>query len=442
MQAFAQQNLAEEGGMPAYVIVGGQWGDEGKGKVVDYLARDAHVVARYSGGSNAGHTVLNEQGEFKFHLVPSGIFWPQVTCVIGNGVVVDPDVLMEEVKGLRDRGVEVRRLQVSDRAHVIMPYHTALDRLEEQAREGAALGTTGRGVGPAYVDKAARSGIRVGDILDPERLLERLKPVLKQKNTILTRVYEAPPFALEEVFDRCRQWGEQLRPFVAPVEETVRGALREGKNVLVEGAQGSLLDLDHGTYPYVTSSSATVGGACVGLGIGPSSIRGVAGVYKAYTTRVGSGPMPTELDDEIGEAIRQRAWEYGTTTGRARRCGWFDAVAARYSVNVNELTGAIVTRLDVLDGFHPVKVCLNYRLEGQATDQFPSSAATLARCQPVYEEHPGWDTPTAGLTRWEELPKAAQRYVKRIEALLGCPVDLISTGPNRHETISLRPFIR
>jgi adenylosuccinate synthase len=426
--------------MPAYAIIGGQWGDEGKGKVVDYLAGKVDIVARYSGGNNAGHTVINEKGEFRFHLVPSGIFWPRVTCVIGNGVVIDPEVLWEEVEGLRSLGVDVSRLQVSDRAHIIMPYHVALDRLEEQARGGSALGTTGRGVGPAYVDKTARGGLRMGDLLDLESLLLRLGPLLEMKNALITKVYGGTPFSLEEVYAQCRSWSERLRTYIASVEVTVQEALTHGKNVLLEGAQGSLLDLDHGTYPYVTSSSPTVGGACTGLGISPIAIKGIVGVYKAYSTRVGSGPMPTELNDEVGEAIRQRAWEYGATTGRPRRCGWFDAIAARYSSIVNGCTSAILTRLDVLDGFPSVKVCTAYELDGKLLHHFPSTAL-LHRCVPVYEEHPGWDQPTAGLTRWEELSPAAQQYVRRIESLVGCPIDLISTGPRRPETIPLRPVI-
>ena len=427
--------------MPAYAVIGGQWGDEGKGKIVDYLSQNAHVVARFSGGNNAGHTVLNEQGEFKLHLIPSGIFWPQATCVIGNGVVVDPDVLRAEVEGLRARGIDLDSLQVSDRAHVIMPYHVLLDRLEEEARGDGALGTTGRGVGPAYVDKTARSGIRVGELLDPEGLLLRLHEVLEHKNALITRLYGGEPFSVQDLYERCREWGEWLRPFVAPVEKTVRSALAQDRNILLEGAQGALLDLDHGTYPYVTSSHPTIGGAATGLGIGYRSLAGVAGIYKAYTTRVGSGPLPTELDDEVGEAIRLRAWEYGTTTGRARRCGWFDGVAARYSAAVNEFSDAILTRLDVLDGFDTVKVCVAYRLDGQVGEGFPSAASTLARCEPVYEELPGWDKPTAGLTSWDDLPAQAQRYVKRIEELIGAPIALISTGPHREETIRLRPFI-
>lgn len=424
--------------MPAYAVIGGQWGDEGKGKVVDYLARDMHIVARYSGGNNAGHTVMHEKGQFAFHLVPSGIFWPQVTCIIGNGVVVDPEVLLQEVDSLQKQGVDVSRLQVSDRSHLIMPYHVLLDRLEEEARGRGAIGTTGKGVGPAYVDKAGRTGIRMGDLLDLEALLPRLKGILEQKNRIFTRVYGVQPFALEEVYEQCRQWAERLRPFIAPVEVTIREALAAGHRILLEGAQGSLLDLDHGTYPFVTSSYPTVGGACIGLGLPPSAIRGILGVYKAYTTRVGGGPFPTELHDATGDAIRERAWEYGTTTGRPRRCGWFDAVAARYSVMVNGVNMVVLTRLDVLDGFHPVRICTAYRLNGKTIDHFPSSAAILARCTPVYEDLPGWDKPTAGLTRWEDLPPEAQRYTRRLEELLGCPVGIISTGPRRHETIQLK----
>ena len=428
--------------MPAYAVIGGQWGDEGKGKVVDYLSQNAHVVARFSGGNNAGHTVLNEQGEFKLHLIPSGIFWPQATSVIGNGVVIDPDVLREEVEGLRARGIDLDSLQVSDRAHVIMPYHVLLDRLEEGGSGG------GR---PRHHRPRRRPCLRRQDrpIRHPRRRAARSRrpPPAPPRGRRPTRTPSSPslyggdPFSVEELYERCREWGEWLRPFVAPVEKTVRAAIAQEKNILLEGAQGALLDLDHGTYPYVTSSHPTIGGAATGLGIGYRSLAGVAGIYKAYTTRVGSGPMPTELDDEVGEAIRLRAWEYGTTTGRARRCGWFDGVAARYSAAVNEFSDAILTRLDVLDGFDTVKVCVAYRLDGQIGEGFPSAASTLARCEPVYEELPGWDKPTAGLTSWDDLPPQAQRYVKRIEELIGCPIALISTGPHREETIRLRPFI-
>ena len=421
--------------MPAYAVIGGQWGDEGKGKVVDYLAERAHIVARFSGGNNAGHTVINEQGEFKFHLIPAGIFWPQVTCIIGNGVVVDVNVLLEEIDQLRQRGVDVRRLQVSDRAHLIMPYHTLLDQLEEGDRGGSALGTTGRGVGPAYVDKTARIGIRVGDLLDVERLYPRLEQVVRQKNALITRVYEQPPLSLKEIFDGCREWGARLEPFISQVEFEVQQALHSEQVVILEGAQGSLLDMDHGTYPYVTSSHPTVGGACTGLGVSPRHIVGIAGVFKAYTTRVGAGPFPTELQDEVGDAIRERAQEYGTTTGRPRRCGWFDGVAARYSATVNDYTSVILTRLDVLDSFPSVRVCVAYELDGKRIDHFPSDVTLLERCKPIYEEHSGWDQPTAGATQLEDLPERALAYVRRLEEIIGCRVSVISTGPHRHETV-------
>ena len=418
--------------MPAYAVIGGQWGDEGKGKVVDYLAQRADMVARFSGGNNAGHTVINELGEFKLHLVPAGIFWPQVTCIIGNGVVVDVDVLLGEMDELRGRGVDVSRLRVSDRAHLIMPYHTLLDALEEGARGQGALGTTGRGVGPAYVDKVARIGIRVGDLLDLERLYPRLEYVVRQKNALLTKVYEQPPLVLEEVFERCSDWAARLAPFISQVEYAVQKALHEGKRVLLEGAQGSLLDLDYGTYPYVTSSHPTVGGAAIGLGVSPRHIQEIAGVFKAYTTRVGSGPLPTELNDSVGEQIRNIAREYGATTGRPRRCGWFDGVAAHYSATVNDFTSVILTRLDVLDNFPSVKVCVAYEVDGKRTDQFPSDVSVLERCRPVYKEMPGWHQPTAGATRLEDLPEEALAYVRLLEEVIGCPMSFISTGPHRH----------
>ena len=427
--------------MPAYGVIGGQWGDEGKGKIIDYLAQDADIVARFSGGNNAGHTVLNEQGEFKLHLIPSGIFATQATCVIGNGLVLDINVLRAEVEGLEARGVDTSRLQVSDRAHIIMPYHILQDQLEEKYRGQNALGTTGRGVGPAYVDKTARSGIRVGDLLNKEELNTRLRQIVAEKNILIQRLYGGEPFSPDEILDACSEWREWLAPFIAPVESTVQTALNAGKKILLEGAQGALLDLDHGTYPYVTSSHPTIGGAAIGLGIGYRSLKGVAGVYKAYTTRVGSGPMPTELDETTGESIRDKAWEYGTTTGRARRVGWFDGIAARYSASVNEFSASILTRLDVLDGFDKVRICVGYRLDGQRINYFPSSASTLARCEPIYEDFEGWDQPTAGLTVWKKLPSKAQVYVERLQEVIGCPIAIISTGPHRHETIQIHEFI-
>ena len=385
--------------MPAYAVIGGQWGDEGKGKVIDFLAGDVDSVVRYAGGNNAGHTVVNELGEFQLHLVPSGICWPDVDGIIGNGVVVDPDVLMGEMEMLRGRGIDTGKLHVSERAHVIMPYHVMLDALEEKARGSGAIGTTGRGIGPAYVDKTARDGIRVGDLLDWDSLAPKLKNLLERKNDIITKIYERDPLSLEDVKAKCRIWAEQLRPYAHPTEQIVQDRLESGKRVLLEGAQGTLLDLDHGSYPYVTSSSPSIGGACTGLGLNPQAIAGVLGVFKAYSTRVGSGPMPSEMDGETAESLREIAQEYGTTTGRARRIGWFDGVAAKYSQMVNGFTGLVLTRLDILDGFESVKLCVGYRADGEDVTRFPANTALLARCEPVYEEMPGWDQPTASATQ-------------------------------------------
>ncbi len=428
--------------MGAYALIGAQWGDEGKGKLVDYLASQAQWVARYAGGNNAGHTVINENGSFSLHLVPSGVFQPGVTCVIGNGVAVNPDVLLEEISGLKARGVDTSRIVLSDRAHLIMPYHVSLDALEEAERGDAALGTTGKGVGPAYVDKAARMGIRAGDLADLEAgLLPRLKSVVELKNRTLTKLYGAPPLPLEEVLDRCAHWRQELKGLIRPADVLLRKALERGETILMEGAQGTLLDLDHGAYPYVTSSSASAGGAAAGLGIPPRSIQGVIGVFKAYSTRVGSGPMPTEMTDETSDMLRELAWEYGVTTGRARRIGWFDAVAGRYSHRINGFTSLALTRLDVLDGFSSVKICVGYRVDGEPLDHFPSNAGVLERCEPVYEEMPGWNSPTAGATELAQLPTEAVAYVRRLEELIGCSFHLISTGPHRNETVLLERMI-
>ena len=428
--------------MPAYAVLGAQWGDEGKGKIIDFLSRDADVVARFSGGNNAGHTVLNERGKFSFHLIPCGVFWPQTVNVIGNGVVIDPDVLLKEIDELGQRGTDVSgRLVVSERAHIIMPYHIELDKLGETARGDRAIGTTRRGIGPTYSDKAARTGIRAADLLDLDSLYPRLSEILEHKNAVIEKVYGGSPLSLDEVYEGCRRWAEGLAPFIGPGEHIVHQALEAGENVVLEGAQGALLDLDHGTYPFVTSSSPTIGGACIGLGIPPAYITQTIGVFKAYCTRVGSGPFPTELLDSIGDTIRELAEEFGTTTGRPRRVGWFDAVAARYSAQVNGYTSAVLTRLDVLDGFDSVKICTAYRLDGEVIESFPGGVASLERCQPIYEDHPGWDSPTANLSRPEDLPKEARSYVDRLQELIGSPVDIISTGPHRHETIPVRPII-
>jgi adenylosuccinate synthase len=425
--------------MSAFVVIGGQWGDEGKGRTVDLLAQDATIVARYSAGNNAGHTVINHLGKFALHMVPAGIFYPGKLCLIGNGVVVDPEVLLAEIDQLESRGVSTKNLFVSDRAHVLMPYHRLLDELEEQARGNAALDTTRRGVGPAFVDKVARVGVRMADLIEPQALRERLELVLPQKNTLLERLYEAPPLDLDEVHRAYVEYGCQLKPHVRDTSAVVLEALERGEQVLLEGAQGSLLDLDAGTYPYVTSStpSSLAGGAAVGIGIGPTQIDRVVGVYKAYMTRVGNGPMPTELLNETGDILRGEGPEpeFGATTGRPRRCGWFDAVASRYSVRVNGVTSAVLSRLDVLDNFPAIKVCTAYELDGEPLESFPATSAVLERAIPVYEEHPGWRKPTSGVRRFNDLPQEAQSYVKRIEALLGCPVDYVSVGPEREQMI-------
>ncbi len=421
--------------MPAYAVIGGQWGDEGKGKVIDFLARNVDCVVRFAGGNNAGHTVVNDKGKFQLHLVPSGICWPQVSGIIGNGVVVDPDVLLGELAMLSSRGIDTSNFFVSERAHLIMPYHVLLDSLEEQARGAGAIGTTGRGVGPAYVDKTARTGIRVGDLLDWDALVPRLEQVLAAKNTLITKVYGGEAVAMEDILDKCRRWAEGMRGYTCATEQIVQDLLAENKRVLLEGAQGTLLDIDHGSYPYVTSSSSSIGGACTGLGLSPRAIAGVLGVFKAYTTRVGGGPMPSEMHGEAAEGLRQKAQEFGTTTGRPRRVGWFDAVAARYSVLVNGFTGLVLTRLDILDGFPTVKVCVGYTADGKELDRFPANTNLLSRCQPVYEELPGWDRPTASATSLSQLPETAIAYVKRLEELVGCRFQVISTGPSRDETI-------
>jgi len=427
--------------LPAYGIVGAQWGDEGKGKIVDFLAENADMVVRYSGGSNAGHTVINQMGEFALHLVPSGIFHKTVDVVIGPGVVVDAPVLLKELEGLHANNVDTSRLLISDHAHVVMPYHLMLDQLEEKERGGSAIGTTGRGIGPAYVDKVARVGIRVGDLLDPSYLSERLENVLRTKNKILEKIYGADPIQFEKLYKEALEWGQALQSYVASVEQRILDALSVKSKIVLEGAQGAMLDLDHGTYPYVTSSSVSIGGACTGLGIPPSQIIGIIGVYKAYSSRVGAGPMATELNDSMGHEIREKAWEYGTTTGRPRRVGWFDGVAAKYSSTINGFTSAVLTRLDVLDGIDPVKICVAYEIDGKRVENFPSQSKHLSSAVPIWEEMSGWSKPTAGATNLADLPNEAKAYVERIQKIIGCPIDIISTGPKRDESIIVRSLV-
>jgi len=427
--------------MPVIAVLGAQWGDEGKGKVVDMLAQQARMVVRFSGGDNAGHSVVNPHGEFKLHLIPSGIFNAGVACIIGNGVVINPQVLIGEMDDLNERGVDTGNLFISDRAHRIMPDHLLLDGLEEEARGGKAIGTTRKGVGPAFSDKTARLGIRAGDLLDKETLRERLSSLLDYKNTILTKVYGAKPLSLDEVYTQYCQYGERLAPHIRETTIMLDEAVGRGEMVILEGAQGALLDPDFGTYPYTTSSSPLAAGACLGAGLGPTRLDRVLGVYKAYCTRVGSGPMPTELHDETGELIRERAHEYGTTTGRARRCGWLDAVAARFSSRINGLTGAVITRLDILDILPSLKICVGYELDGKQIDYFPGDITALARCKPVYEELPGWQSPTTDIRDYDQLPEAARNYVSRIEELISCPVNIVCIGPGREQAIEKTPIL-
>ena len=424
--------------MPAIAIIGAQWGDEGKGKIVDLLAEKVNVVVRFSGGNNAGHTVVNQLGEFRMHLIPSGIFHPDVTCVIGNGVVIDPAAFLDEVESLRQQNVSTGNLLVSDRAHLIMPYHILLDGLEEEARGSGAIGTTRKGIGPAFADKTSRMGIRICDLLDKEAFRSRLGFVLEYKNSILTKLYGAAPLSLDKLYRDYCQYGERLAPYVRETDVILEEALERGEWVLLEGAQGTMLDLDFGSYPYVTS--AVAGGVSLGVGMSPANIKGVVGVLKAYTTRVGSGPMPTELHDECGDQMRERGHEYGTTTGRPRRCGWLDAVVARYSADINGFTSVAITKFDILDDLSSLKICTAYKADGVIYNRPPAHSALFERCEPVYEELPGWQCPTSNIRRFEELPSQAQAYVRRIEELIGCPASIVSVGAGREQTIMVRPI--
>jgi len=425
--------------MANLVIVGAQWGDEGKGKIVDILARGADVVARFQGGSNAGHTVVNDRDTFVFHLIPSGILYRGKLCVIGNGVVVDPEALIDEMDRLQAKGVKIgRNFTISQRAHLILPYHKAIEKATEQSKGSRRIGTTGRGIGPSYADKMARIGIRAGDLLNPPLFRRKLEENLGEINCFLERLYRVSGFQSEKVFQQYMGYAERLKDYIADTAALLNKAIDEGRTVLFEGAQGTHLDVDFGTYPYVTSSSAAAGGACTGTGVGPTKIDVVMGVAKAYTTRVGSGPFPTELTDQIGEGLQERGREFGATTGRPRRCGWFDGVLVRYATRINGLTSLAVTKLDVLDGCHELKLCTGYRHGGRLYKEMPSDLQMLSECEPVYEVLAGWTRPTTGVTSYKELPPQAKRYLRRIEELAGCRIDMISTGSKRSETIMLR----
>ncbi len=427
--------------MVAVAIIGAQWGDEGKGKIVDELAMHADFVVRYQGGSNAGHRVVHEKGEFAFRLVPSGILYPNTTCIIGNGVVVDPKGLIEEMDELTRQGIDVSRLYISERAHVVMPYHFLLDRLEEEARGADKIDSTQRGIGPAYVDKHARSGIRMADLLDVDAFRAKLATILQQKNRMITQIYSQPPLSLEEIHGEYFNYGQQLREHIADTQKMLHDALFDHKTILLEGAQGALLDIDFGTYPFVTSSSTMAANSAVGAGLPPRSIDRVIGVYKAYITRVGSGPMPTGLFDDMGMAMRDRGHEYGTNTGRERRCGWFDAVAGRFVAQINGLDAAVITKLDVLDTFPTIKICTAYNLRGKIVHSLPATLNDLAACEPIYEEVEGWQCSTSDINSYAELPSAAKAYLKRLEELLQTPIAMISVSPQRGRTIQVQDIL-
>lgn len=421
--------------MPATIIIGTQWGDEGKGKIVDYLADKMDLVVRYQGGNNAGHTVIDGDEPFKFHLIPSGVLRPHITPVIGAGVVVDPEVLIEEMNGLQARGLSTEKLVISGNAHLIMPYHKVLDGLAEKQLGKYKIGTTRRGIGPAYADKSARTGIRVQDLLDLKIFKTKLEHALKEKNAILTKVYEVEPLGPEEILSKYSEYAEKLNGHIGDAALIVNQALDESKNILFEGAQGTFLDLDYGTYPFVTSSSPIAGGACTGGGVGPLKVNRVIGVTKAYVTRVGSGPFPTEQTDETGDAMVEAGQEFGTTTGRKRRCGWFDVVLLKYAAMLSSVSSLALTKLDVLSQFDTIKVCVAYEYKDKTYDNFPPHQTIFHKCRPVYEELKGWGTSLSEVDQLKDLPVEAQAYLAFIEEKAGVPIDVISVGARRHQTI-------
>jgi adenylosuccinate synthase len=428
--------------MSTLVIVGAQWGDEGKGKIVDILSEQADMIVRYAGGHNAGHTVMVDKETFILHLIPSGILHKGKTCIIGNGVVLDPAAFIEEKETLRKKGIEVsRNLWISKNAHLIMPYHRAIDRESENLKGTRKIGTTGRGIGPSYADKISRIGIRVSDLLNPTLFHEKLKTNLSEMNFFLEHLYKAKGFELEEVYQEYIGYAKQISEHTADTYLMINQAIQNKKKVLFEGAQGTHLDIDHGTYPFVTSSSSVAGGACTGAGVGPTAINKVLGVAKAYTTRVGSGPFPTELSGKEGGNLREIGKEFGSTTGRARRCGWFDVLSVRYAVMVNGLSSLAITKLDVLDSFDRISVCTSYRFQGNVYKEMPTDQAVLSGAEPVYEILPGWKSSTLGITEFRKLPQNAQNYLKKIEEWCQCTVEMISTGSKRNETIFIdHPF--
>ena len=426
--------------MSTVVVVGTQWGDEGKGKITDFLAESADVVARYQGGNNAGHTILIDGKKFKLSLIPSGVFYKEKTCVIGNGMVINPEALIQEINYIHDNGFDTKNLVISDRAHVIMPYHMVLDALEEDRKGPNKIGTTRKGIGPCYMDKAARNGIRIADLMDAEEFELRLRPLMEEKNQVITQVYGAEPLNVEEILAKYLEYAEVLRSYVTDTSVVLNDAIDADSRVLFEGAQGVMLDIDQGTYPFVTSSNPSAGGVCIGSGVGPSKIKQVIGVAKSYTTRVGDGPFPTELNDATGDYIRETGHEYGTVTGRARRVGWFDSVVVRHARRVSGITGLSLNSLDVLSGLETVKICTGYKYRGDIITHYPASLKMLAECEAVYEELPGWSEDITGAKTLEDLPANTRKYVERVSELTGIPISIFSVGRNREQTNQVQPI--
>lgn len=424
--------------MSVKIVVGSQWGDEAKAKIVDYLAVDTDYVVRFQGGANAGHTVIVKGNEFIFHLIPAGIMYPDKICVIGNGVVLDPTALLDEIEELKKRGIDVEgRLFISQKAHLVMPYHKLLDQAGEKHKGKNSIGTTGRGIGPAYRDKAARVGIRLLDLLNPDVFASKLERNILEANEILTKIYGYEPLEVTEVVDAFLEFDRKIDPYVKDISLLLNGAVKRGKNILFEGAQGALLDIDHGTYPYVTSSNTVAGAACIGTGIGPTHIDEVIGVMKAYTTRVGNGPFPTEFDDEFARTIRDIGGEYGATTGRPRRCGWFDGVIGSYSAMINGLSSVAITKLDVLDTLSEIKICTGYRYDDRVLRTFPVDADILDNVETIYETHPGWEAPTTHIRKYSDLPKNARAYLERISEIIETQLKYVSIGSDREQTIKV-----
>lgn len=421
--------------MSTKVVIGAQWGDEGKGKTIDILAERAAVVVRTQGGNNAGHTIEANGEQYKLHLMPSGILNPETLCIISVGVVIDPKVLLEEIADMESRGISTDNLLIDSRAHVIMPYHIELDGLSEAARGSGSIGTTKKGIGPCYMDKTERSGIRMSDLVDEEKFPNMVRENLKIKNKMIEFVYGGTPMDADKIIAEYSEYAKQLKKYVCDTTPILYKKIKDGEEVLFEGAQGVLLDLDIGTYPYVTSSHPLTGGVCVGSGIGPKMIDECIGIAKGYTTRVGNGPFPTELDDEIGEAIRQKGFEFGTTTGRPRRTGWFDAVIVRYAVRTNSLTSIVLNKIDPLGGLDTIKICTSYKKNGETIYDFPATLEELAQCEPIYEEMPGWKEDISGIKEFDKLPVEAQNYINRIEELCECPISTIGVGPDREQNI-------